>query len=70
MYAPHQEPVAFPRRGGFVVGFHPDTVNYCPACSRSHWLVGRLSAQCAFCDTALPIVARAKAYDWAEARAA
>lgn len=27
----------------------------CPGCGRSHWLVGRLLAECAFCATALPI---------------
>jgi hypothetical protein len=27
----------------------------CPGCGRSHWLVGRLMAECAFCTTALPI---------------
>ena len=29
--------------------------NRCPGCHRSHWLVGRLLAECAFCATALPI---------------
>ena len=29
-------------------------VNHCPACGRTHWLVGRISAECAFCSTALP----------------
>ena len=27
----------------------------CPGCSHSHWLVGIVTAQCAFCDTALPL---------------
>lgn len=30
-------------------------VNHCPACSRSHWHVGRQTAECAFCATALPL---------------
>ena len=29
--------------------------NRCPACARSHWLVGRATAECAFCGTALPL---------------
>jgi hypothetical protein len=29
--------------------------NYCPGCSRSHWLIGRLTAECAFCGHALPL---------------
>lgn len=27
---------------------------WCPGCGRSHWIVGRLLAECAFCATALP----------------
>lgn len=27
----------------------------CPGCGRSHWHVGRVSAECAFCSTTLPI---------------
>lgn len=27
----------------------------CPSCHRTHWYVGRISAQCAFCATALPL---------------
>jgi hypothetical protein len=30
-------------------------VNHCPGCGRSHWIIGRLSAECAFCSTALPL---------------
>lgn len=30
--------------------------NHCPGCGRSQWLVGRISAECAFCSTALPLV--------------
>jgi hypothetical protein len=26
-----------------------------PGCGRTHWLIGRLSAECAFCSTALPL---------------
>jgi uncharacterized protein (DUF983 family) len=29
--------------------------NRCPACGRSHWYVGRLSAECGFCGTALAL---------------
>ena len=27
----------------------------CPGCHHSNWIVGRFSAECAFCHTALPI---------------
>jgi hypothetical protein len=29
--------------------------NHCPGCGRSQWLVGRTTAECAFCHTALPL---------------
>lgn len=40
---------------GFVPVYHAHEVNRCPGCGRSHWLVGRLLAECAFCATALPL---------------
>jgi hypothetical protein len=30
-------------------------VNHCPGCGRTQWLIGRMSAECAFCSTALPL---------------
>lgn len=27
----------------------------CPGCGRSHWHVGRATAECAFCATAMPL---------------
>jgi hypothetical protein len=30
-------------------------VNHCPGCGRIQWLIGRVSAECAFCGTALPL---------------
>lgn len=32
-------------------------LNHCPGCGRTHWIVGRISAECAFCATALPFAA-------------
>ncbi|HEX7781511.1 MAG TPA: hypothetical protein VF509_01755 [Sphingobium sp.] len=29
--------------------------NPCPGCGQSQWLVGRVMAECAFCETALPL---------------
>ncbi len=40
---------------GFVPVYHTQDVNRCPGCGRSHWLIGRLLAECAFCATALPL---------------
>lgn len=40
---------------GFRPTYRVGEVCYCPGCGGSNWWVGRMSAQCAFCDTALPI---------------
>jgi len=29
--------------------------NPCPGCGQNQWLVGRVMAECAFCETALPL---------------
>jgi hypothetical protein len=42
---------------GFLPLYHGDTVNHCPGCGRTHWHIGRATAECAFCDTALPLAA-------------
>ncbi len=41
--------------GTFMPSYWADRANICPACARSNWLVGRHSAECGFCGTALPI---------------
>ena len=33
--------------------YHAGEVNRCPGCGRTHWYVGRLSAECCFCGTAI-----------------
>lgn len=43
---------------GFMISYRPGEQNRCPGCGRSNWLVGRVSAQCGFCSTALPLAAR------------
>ena len=45
-----------PALRGYHVVYRRDEVNHCPGCGRSHWLVGRLLAECGFCSTALPMV--------------
>jgi len=39
---------------GYQPLYHFDIVNRCPGCGRSHWHVGRFSAECVVCETALP----------------
>ncbi len=40
---------------GYRVAFHPNEHNSCPGCSKSNWMIGRMTAECAFCGTALPL---------------
>lgn len=40
---------------GYIPLYHLGEVNHCPGCLRSHWLIGRSTAECAFCGTALPL---------------
>ncbi|MCJ8191360.1 hypothetical protein [Sphingomicrobium aestuariivivum] len=40
---------------GYHAVYREAEVNHCPGCGRTHWLVGRTSAECAFCATALPL---------------
>ena len=39
---------------GYHVVYRQHETNHCPGCGRSHWYVGRASAECGFCGTALP----------------
>ncbi|TGX56082.1 hypothetical protein E5A73_02980 [Sphingomonas gei] len=36
--------------------YHPQQANQCPGCGKSHWMIGRVTAECAFCGTALPLM--------------
>jgi hypothetical protein len=42
---------------GYRVAYHPQETNHCPGCGKSHWMIGRMTAECAFCGTALPLIA-------------
>jgi hypothetical protein len=44
-----------PSRRGYHIAYRENQVNNCPGCGRSHWYIGRLSAECGFCGTALPL---------------
>ena len=35
--------------------YHIGETNHCPGCGRSQWIIGRATAECAFCSTALPL---------------
>jgi hypothetical protein len=48
--------IARRENAGYVVVYRPGGSNHCPGCGRSHWYVGRNSAECAFCALTLDLV--------------
>lgn len=44
-----------PNLRGYHAVYRENAVNHCPGCGRTHWLLGRMLAECAFCSTALPL---------------
>src|SRR5690348_304876 len=42
------------RRGHHIV-YRANESNHCPGCGRSQWFIGRISAECGFCGTAVPL---------------
>jgi hypothetical protein len=44
-----------PAARGYHAVYRENQINHCPGCSRTHWYVGRVSAECGFCQTALPL---------------
>lgn len=57
--APQRKPVASYgpdlHGAGWQVAYHPGRENLCPGCGRAHWVIGRITAECGFCKTVLPI---------------
>lgn len=43
-----------PTARGYYVVYRRGEANFCPGCGRSQWYLGRGSAECAYCSTALP----------------
>src|SRR5690242_21154698 len=42
------------KRGHHIV-YRANESNNCPGCGRSQWYIGRVSAECGFCGTAVPL---------------
>lgn len=40
---------------GYHIMYREHETNYCPGCGHTHWYIGRILAECAFCATALPL---------------
>jgi hypothetical protein len=51
-------PASFARglaqRGHHII-YRANAENRCPGCGRSHWHIGRITAECGFCGTAVPL---------------
>ena len=47
------------RRGHHIV-YRANEANHCPGCGRSHWFVGRMTAECGFCGAAVPLAETAR----------
>lgn len=47
-------PDSLAHRGHHIV-YRANSSNHCPGCGRSHWYVGRVSAECSFCGAAVPL---------------
>lgn len=46
-----------PAQRGYAIFYRQNEPNHCPGCGRSAWHVGRQSAECAACATAIPLIA-------------
>jgi hypothetical protein len=44
-----------PAGRGLHAVYREHEVNHCPGCGRTHWIIGRVTAECAFCSTALSL---------------
>jgi hypothetical protein len=51
----NSRPAYDPALRGYHAVYRANDVNRCPGCGRSHWLIGRMLAECGFCGTALPL---------------
>ena len=45
----------YKQSAGYQLLYHNDIENRCPGCGKSQWYSGRSMAECAFCETALPL---------------
>jgi hypothetical protein len=52
--APASFAAGLAERGHHIV-YRLNASNHCPGCGRSQWYIGRISAECGFCGTAVPL---------------
>lgn len=51
----HMSSTISPALRGYHAVYREHEINHCPGCGRTSWIIGRVSAECAFCATALPL---------------
>lgn len=51
----HERFARNPVQRGYAPIYRENVTNHCPGCGRTQWYVGRVSAECSFCATALPL---------------
>lgn len=44
-----------PFNAGYRIAYRANEANTCPGCGQRHWVLGRSTAECAYCGTALPL---------------
>lgn len=44
-----------PSRRGHHVVYRANETNFCPGCGRAQWHIGRMTAECGFCGTAIAL---------------
>ena len=52
--APASFAAALAQRGHHII-YRANEANHCPGCGRSQWIIGRSTAECVFCGTAVPL---------------
>jgi hypothetical protein len=55
MTAPRLDIQALHEGRGYVIFYRQAETNHCPGCGGRAWHVGRQSAECARCGTAIPL---------------
>ena len=40
---------------GYRIAYRQHEANHCPGCGQSQWIIGRTTAECAYCSTAIPL---------------
>lgn len=52
--APASFAAGLAQRGHHIV-YRANASNHCPGCGHANWYIGRVSAECGFCGTAVPL---------------